>query len=212
MGVSERKERHKEELKKEILSAAKDLFTTQGLEATSIRNIAEKIEYSPATIYLYYKDKNEIIHALHQEGFKMLVSHFQVLATVSDPFERLKAMGRAYTRFALDNQDVYELLFVMKEPLLHVESCAEQGWNEGDRAFDILMTTVRECQARGYFQGMDTERVSFVIWSTMHGLCTLRTSGHLGHVTVARESGHDLDALMTSAYETFVVMLERLKS
>jgi AcrR family transcriptional regulator len=211
MGVTERKERHKEELKKDILAAAQSLFVTHGLEATSIRNIAEKIEYSPATIYLYFKDKNEIIHALHQEGFKLLVSHFQVLGTVSDPFERLKAMGRAYTRFALENQSIYELLFVMKEPMLHVESCVEQGWNEGDRAFDILLHTVTECQQKGYFQNLDTERVAFVIWSTMHGLCTLRTSGHLGHVTIARESGHDLDALMTHAYETFILILERLK-
>jgi AcrR family transcriptional regulator len=50
MGVNERKERHKEDLKREILEAAKQLFTEKGFEATSIRAIAEKIEYSPATI------------------------------------------------------------------------------------------------------------------------------------------------------------------
>jgi AcrR family transcriptional regulator len=49
MGVAERKERHKEDLKRVILDAAKSLFAENGLEATSIRAIAEKIEYSPAT-------------------------------------------------------------------------------------------------------------------------------------------------------------------
>jgi AcrR family transcriptional regulator len=49
MGLAERKERHKEDLRKEILEAAKQLFTEKGFEATSIRAIAEKIEYSPAT-------------------------------------------------------------------------------------------------------------------------------------------------------------------
>jgi AcrR family transcriptional regulator len=212
MGVTERKERHKEELKKEILIAAKELFAQNGLEATTIRNIAEKIEYSPATIYLYYKDKNEIVHALHQEGFKLLVSYFLVLDHVSDPFERLKAMGRAYIRFCLENQGIYQLLFIIEEPLQHVESCVKQAWSEGDRAFDILMKTVSDCQRQGYFKGLSSEKMAFVIWSTMHGLCTLRISGHLGHVTIARESGSDLDALMTSAYETFVLMLEKLKS
>lgn len=211
MGVAERKERQKQELRKDILSAAHELFIERGIEATSIRNIAERIEYSPATIYLYYKDKNEIIHALHQEGFKQLVSHFQVLAEVSDPFERLKAMGRAYTRFALENQSVYKLLFVMEEPLQHVESCAEPQWQEGDRAFDILKKTVAECQQQGHFNGLDTEKMSFVIWSTMHGLCTLRTSGHLGHVQAARDSAIDLDVLLSRIYEEFVGMMERLK-
>lgn len=211
MGVAERKERHKEDLKKDILSAAKELFTEKGFEATSIRAIAEKIEYSPATIYLYYKDKDEIVHALHAEGFKLLVSHFQVLNHISNPFERLKGMGRAYIQFALQNPDIYKLLFVMEEPLKHVAKCAED-WDEGDQAFDILVKTVAECQKAGYFKGVDTNHVSFMIWSAMHGLCTLRTSGHMEHVALAKADTLDLDQLMSSSYEVFVSMLEKMKS
>lgn len=211
MKTTEKKERHKEELKRDILVAAKQLFNEKGYEATSIRAIAEKIDYSPATIYLYYKDKNEIIHALHQEGFKLLVSHFKVYEVIENPFERLKAMGRAYIQFATQNPDLYRLIFVMTEPLQHVESCGLVDWNEGDRAFDILVKTVSDCQSAGYFKGMETGRVSFVIWSTMHGLCTLRTSGHLGHVGAAKASGLDLDTLMMGTFEMYVHMLERLR-
>jgi AcrR family transcriptional regulator len=210
MGVAERKEKHKEDLKKDILEAAKQLFTEKGFESTSIRAIAEKIEYSPATIYLYYKDKNEIVHALHSEGFKLLVSHFAVLNTVSHPFERLKAMGRAYIQFAMQNPDIYKLLFVMEEPLKHVANCFED-WDEGDVAFDILLKTVGECQQNGYFKGFDVGLLSFSIWSSMHGLCTLRSSGHLEHVAEARANGLELDTLMSATFETFVAMLEKLK-
>jgi len=212
MGVSERKERHKEELRKDILEAAKQLFIEKGFEATSMRNIAEKIEYSPATIYLYYKDKNEIIHALHRDGFKLLIQHFNSLATVAQPFERLKQMGHAYIQFALSNPDIYNLLFVMEEPIAHVSVCMDESWEEGDRAFDVLLATVSECQQHGYFKGIDPNGLSLMIWSTMHGLCTLRTSGHLGHVKVARESMPDLDKLMTYTYETFISVLEKMKS
>ncbi|MBL7859642.1 MAG: TetR/AcrR family transcriptional regulator [Cyclobacteriaceae bacterium] len=210
MGVAERKVRHKEDLKKEILDAAKSLFSEKGFESTSIRAIAEKIEYSPATIYLYYKDKNEIVHALHREGFKLLVSHFEVLNNVSHPFERLKGMGRAYIQFALQNPDIYRLLFMMEEPLKHVANCFEE-WDEGDRAFDILSKTVAECQTLGFFNGFEPIQLSFVIWSTMHGLCTLRNTGHLAHVGVARANNLDLDQLMTATFETFVIVLEKLK-
>lgn len=211
MGVQERKTRHKEDLKKEILKAARELVTERGWESTSIRNIAEKIEYSPATIYLYYKDKNEIIFDLHREGFRLLVSYLGVLQGVNDPFERLKAMGRAYIRFALDNQDVYKLLFVMEEPMRHVASSAAPDWDEGDKAFGLLMQTVGDCQKTGYFKGLQTVNLSFVIWSTMHGLCTLRTSGHLGHVGVIRESNINMDDVLTAAYEEFIKVLERLQ-
>ncbi|MCW5911790.1 MAG: TetR/AcrR family transcriptional regulator [Cyclobacteriaceae bacterium] len=210
MGVAERKERHKEDLKREILDAAKVLFAEKGLEATSIRAIAEKIEYSPATIYLYYKDKNEIVHALHREGFKLLVDYFQVLNHISHPFERLKGMGRAYIQFALQNPDTYKLLFNMEEPLEHVANCFEE-WDEGDRAFDILLQTVKECQSIGYFPGFATEQMSFMIWSMMHGLCMLRITGHLAHVGAAKANLMDLDQLMSSTFETFVSFAEKLK-
>jgi AcrR family transcriptional regulator len=214
MGVAERKERHKEELKDDILKAAKKLFMDGGFEAISIRNIAEKIEYSPATIYLYYKDKNDIIHALHQDGFKLLIEHFAVLGTIANSFERLKAMGKAYIQFAIKHPDVYQLIFTMKEPLQHVASCEEE-WHEGDQAFTLLQNTVEACQQDGYFKGLEPVGLSFVIWSTMHGLCTLRTSGHLEHmITVCKDVvdlKKDVDSLLAYNYETFVSMLERLK-
>jgi AcrR family transcriptional regulator len=214
MGITERKERHREELKNDILQAAKQLFLENGFEATSIRNIAEKIEYSPATIYLYYKDKNEIIHALHQEGFKLLIQHFEPLANIPTAFERLKAMGRAYIQFALKHPDVYSLIFTMKEPLEHVEAC-EIEWHEGDAAFQLLMKTVQGCQEEGYFKGVEVVGMSFVIWSTMHGLCTLRTSGHLEHMSTVckevEELNRNVNDLLTYNYEVFVSVLEKLK-
>jgi hypothetical protein len=134
-----------------------------------------------------------------------------VLNHITHPFERLKGMGRAYIQFALQNPDIYKLIFNMEEPLKHVANCFEE-WDEGDRAFDILSKTVSECQKLAYFKGFAPEQLSFVIWSTMHGLCTLRTTGHLGHVAVARAGNQNLDQLMTSTFEAFVSMLEKLKS
>lgn len=212
MGILERKERDKQEMRLMILEAAKEVFVTEGFEKASIRAIAERIEYSPATIYLYFKDKNEIFHALHRNGFKVLVEKFSVLSSINHPFDRLKAMGRHYIEFAMQNPGTYKLLFVMEEPLRHVESCKQDEWDEGDRAFDILTATVAQCQKESYFLGFETESLAFVIWSTMHGLCTLRTSGHLGHVSVARNSAMNLDQLMGHAYESFIQVLEKLKT
>jgi AcrR family transcriptional regulator len=72
MGITERKERAAQQLRNSILETAMELFLDDGFENVTIRRIAEKIEYSPATVYLYYQDKNEILYALHAEGFDML--------------------------------------------------------------------------------------------------------------------------------------------
>lgn len=211
MGVTERKERHKEDLKREILDAALELFSEQGFEKTSIRNIAEKIEYSPTTIYLYFQNKNDIIHGLHVEGFKLLTAKFADLANEAHPFKRLTKMGYAYMSFAQENPEVYKLLFVMSEPMKHLEECKDEDWVEGDRAFDALLTTVTQCQEYGYFRGLDTKKLSMMIWSTMHGLCTLSTSGHMEHVKEVRETELKSNDAMIETYEEFVRLLERLK-
>ncbi|MBK7338149.1 MAG: helix-turn-helix transcriptional regulator [Saprospirales bacterium] len=61
MGINERKEREKVELRGLILKGAMEVFLEEGFENTSIRRIAERVEYSPGTIYVYFKDKDEIL-------------------------------------------------------------------------------------------------------------------------------------------------------
>ena len=212
MGVKERKERDKLEMREKILQSAQQLFLDRGFEEISIRNIAEAIEYSPATIYLYFKDKNEIIHALHQDGFRLMNEHFQHLAQISDPFERLIQMGRAYIKFATSHARIYELLFMKSEPMQHVDMCLDEEWKEGDTAFDSLLQTVSQCQSQGYFKGLDSHRLSMMIWSSIHGLCSLHISCHLGHVKEVRNKKVSQDEVMMTTFETFTKVLERLKT
>jgi len=211
MGIKERKEKHRGELKLKILDAAKDLFLKQGYEATSIRKIAEQIEISPTTIYLYYKDKSDIIYALHQEGFKILSSQFVVLQQVEDAFERLKAMGRIYMTFALENQDFYELMFIMKEPLDFVVKHCGSEWEEGEFAFTSLLKTVADCKEIGYFEQMDTNSMALNIWAIMHGLCSLKLQGHLDHVASVHLSVPKDSTVLNEAYDCLVLILKSLK-
>ena len=172
MTITQRKERQKEELRGKILQAAREVFMHKGYEETSIRTIAEKIEYSPTTIYLYFKDKDEIFYALHQEGFILLNQYFRPLAHVAEPFERLKAISKAYISFAMENGEFYDLMFIINSPMKTVKN-DQMNWEEGDRAFGFLVNTVKECIEKGYFKGMDPEILAFTCWSMVHGICSL---------------------------------------
>ena len=61
MGVKERKVRQKTEMRETILSAALKLFSDEGYDNVSMRKISDKIEYSVGTLYLYFKDRDEIV-------------------------------------------------------------------------------------------------------------------------------------------------------
>jgi AcrR family transcriptional regulator len=172
MTISNRKERQKEELKGKILRAARELFMQKGFEDTSIRSIAEKIEYSPTTIYLYFKDKDAIFCELHREGFALLNQYFRPLAHVSDPYERLKAINKAYISFAMENGELYDLMFIINAPMESLKK-DESDWEEGKRAFAFLLNTIQECLDKGYFKGMQPEVLAFTVWSMVHGIASL---------------------------------------
>jgi len=213
MEIRKQKDRHKEDLRQRILDAAKTLFMKHGYEATSIRKIAAEIKFSPTTIYLYYRDKNDILYALHQEGFRMLGISFAALAQVEHPFERLKAMGRTYLQFALENSDFYELMFIMKEPLLWLDekSCTSADWEEGVKVFDFLQNTILDCQNHNYFAGQNPKLFSLFVWSTVHGLCSLTLHGHFEHVVKENDFDADANSVLKSSFENFLNILEKIK-
>lgn len=171
MGIAERKQREKEDMRQLILDTAKRLFTERGYESVSIRNIAEVIEYSPATIYLYYKDKNELLHSLHLEGFRLMLSQMQGVAQVEDPFERLAALSEVYIRFAHENPELYDLMFIMTAPMDYLSD--GEKWGMGEETFGFLVSIIAACQQQGRFQGKDAFQLAFYCWSTVHGLVSL---------------------------------------
>lgn len=184
----------KEEMRVRILDAARSLFLKKGYHGTSLRNIAERIGYSAGNIYLYYRDKDEIFHALHEEGFRRMLGMMEPLRHVADPMERLVAMGRVYMDFALRNKDLYDLMFIMEAPM--ERSCGNEKWEMGDRTLAQLKQVLWECQQIGHFRGMDVEYLSFMIWSGLHGMCALfcrRRCQAYEHVEEAELLRHGMD-------------------
>src|SRR2546428_6101678 len=116
MGVTERKTREKQELKQQILDTARELFVRKKYENVSMRKIAEKIEYSPATIYTYFKDKDEILDCLCEETFLQLHQHKLAAGhgIKGDALEGVKKGRGTYIRFGLAHPAAYILSVMFK--------------------------------------------------------------------------------------------------
>lgn len=184
-----------------IFGAARTLFLTKGYEKTSIRNIADAIEYSPATIYLYYKDKNELLYAIHKDAFEQMLARLSSVAAIQDPFARLVEMGRQYIEYALKNPELYDLMFVMEAPM-EALACRDELWSEGISSFHLLMRVVEDCIRAGYFKEQNVETAALAIWSFMHGLVTIYLKKRLNMFQDNRE----LERIQ-QAYALFVQML-----
>jgi len=174
MGVTERRKREKVALRQEILDAARELFAKEGYESLSMRKIAEKIEYSPTTIYLYFHDKRELIEEICNQTFALLLKKLQkVRAGKGDPVEKLKAGLTAYVEFGLKHRDQYRVAFMTPvEPSAEakIKDITEgQGW----QTFQCLIDAVTECVQAGRFRETDVMAVSQALWSVVHGLTSL---------------------------------------
>lgn len=205
MGVAERKIREKEELRESILKAAMELFIENGFEKTSIRNIADRIEYSPGIIYHYFQDKNEIFYALHSLGFMEMRKRMEILAAIADPMSRLRAMGKIYIQFAMDNADMYDLMFIKEAPMEHLENKSGECWVEGNNTFALLRETVRQCMANGHFEGHALEPVSYLVWAAVHGIVSLYIRKR---VTVLEMS--EVDQIVDNSFQSLLKILDRV--
>lgn len=169
MNTQERRERDKQEMRRQVLDAAMHLFVEEGYDKVSVRKIADQIGYSPGTIYLYFKDKDDIFYHLHEEGFERLIARQQEAMAAEDPVERLRKMGEAYVRFALENPEYYELMFISRSPLKRVDT----EWSCGMDSLDCLRQTIQACVDAGQMTDVDTEMATFAMWSAVHGLASL---------------------------------------
>jgi AcrR family transcriptional regulator len=106
MGIAERRENDRQKMRGLILDTAMKLFFKEGFEHVTIRAIAQAIEYSPATLYLYFKDKNDILYALQTMGFDKLYGKQREVLTIKDPRKRLRQMGRVYIEFAPEESGI----------------------------------------------------------------------------------------------------------
>lgn len=172
MGIAERKEKQKNEIRKLILDASMKLFMEEGFESVTIRKIAELIEYSPTTVYLYFKDKDEIFYSLHDMGFEKMHEFNNDLDSIQNPLVRLHKMGENYLRFGMGYPEFYTLMFIAGEPMKKI---SELGcdWKPGDAALGRLKETVTECMEKGYLAKSDPYQVSLSVWSFVHGLVSL---------------------------------------
>jgi AcrR family transcriptional regulator len=202
MGVKERRARQKKFLRQGIMDAASELFVRDGYENVSMRRIADKIEYSPTTIYIYFKDKAELLDQVCRETFGRLVQRLsKIMEQPGDPVERLKRGLIAYIEFGVANPHHYRATFMMPMPEGFDKSKYHQEDSPGMQAFSFLRRGLGECIAGGKMPAMNVELASHTLWAGIHGITALL-------VTKAAFPGVGKDQVIHATVDTLVAGLQ----
>ena len=176
MGVKERKQRERSEVREKILDAALEFFGTEGVEGVTMRALADAIEYTPPVIYSHFRDKDALIRELCNRQLRTLAKRFGAIASVPDPVERLRGIGRAYVDFGLENPSHFRFMFLTAHPLPAEDADDPQLSDPRENAYLFLKHTVEAAIASGQLKPefSDVEELTQICWASAHGVVALQ--------------------------------------
>ncbi|MGD2215242.1 MAG: TetR/AcrR family transcriptional regulator [Gemmatimonadales bacterium] len=153
-----------------ILEAARDLLAEGGLEALSMRGVAARVGVSATALYNYFENKQALVKSVVTQGFERFTGYLRD-AIVDLPVgsaERLKALGEAYIRFALENGEYFRVIFASHaETPREIEELPEGG------GYELFRQTVVDAMEAGAIREADPDLVVLYLWTHVHGLVTL---------------------------------------
>ena len=162
-----------------ILSAARQLVTTDGVDALNMRAVARQIGYSVAALYEYFPAKEDILTCLYFEGAEGLRGRMQhaldALPAEATARQQLAALGHAYRAYAHDQVELFRITF--GRPAIHAKRPTEMA--DADNAFDILVGVTRRGVERGEFAPLSPLVLAIAAWTCVHGFVMLELDGHL---------------------------------
>jgi TetR/AcrR family transcriptional regulator len=111
MGISDRRQREKEQRKSEIIDAAERLFFSRGYEDVSMEDIARSVELNKATLYLYFENKEALFATIVLRGIAILREKYAECMEKQVPgIVKVALMGQAYHRFSEEYPDYLRLI------------------------------------------------------------------------------------------------------
>jgi len=171
MGFKERRQKYKDEFKAEILEAALTLFAQEGYANFSMRKLAARIDYSPTTIYNYFRDKDDLLFHICENHYAHLMEEIREIRKRGiSPEETLREAMLGYIRYSLAHPEQYKVVF-FSNPQLYGRP--EEFKNRDTMSLRLWRSTcevIDECMRSGVFRPMDGETLSIVFWSAVHGL------------------------------------------
>ena len=159
-----------------ILDAVRDLMAEGGIEAISMRAVADRVGVTATALYHYFQNKQDLVDRVVRGAFERFGAVLEAAAR-REPvgsMARVAALGEAYLRFAVENETYFRVIFRidLKDPP-DVEDLPGGG------GYPLLRQCVAEAMASGAMRSADPDLVAHYLWMLVHGIVTLALSCRL---------------------------------
>ena len=167
--TSTRRTRDTEQTRQLILEAASELFVSDGYDAVSVRKIATKANLSHGTIYIHFKDKEDLLYQASEEQFTRLMSRLRRLPRSREPLQRLGDALREAMRFGLEHSNEYQLMMGLQTTFGGPKSGNQWGPSAG-QVSAFFTDLLDEGYASGAIVSGDRELDELLLLGLMHGV------------------------------------------
>ncbi|WP_026376155.1 TetR/AcrR family transcriptional regulator [Aestuariibacter salexigens] len=188
---------HHGDLHQSLLNAAREMLREQGIEGLSLRKLADRVGVSRTAPYHHFKDKNALLCAIAEDGFRYWHAMAKEILDQSALSARQKYAKfiRAYIGYAADNPELYDLMF--GRTIWKQASPTQALKDEAYPSFQFQVEMTREWQKQGLMPAEeDTLRLTQVTWGTLHGIARLLIDG------IYADSSH-IDEMCETALNLF---------
>jgi AcrR family transcriptional regulator len=164
------------EVRRRLLEAAARLLAEEGPSALSTRRLAKEVGTSTMSVYTYFGGLPDLVRAVVEEGFARLAAHLADVPHTDDALTDLLALGWAYRANAVDNPQLYAVMFGSAS--LGGYRRSKEELDEGRYTFDVLVAATARAIEAGQFRKEDPEHVAAQLWSALHGFVMLELAGY----------------------------------
>jgi AcrR family transcriptional regulator len=173
-----------EDTRAALLASARDLFLQSGPTQFSLREVARRVGVSAAAVYRHFENKDALLFAACTQGFERFLAYLVRALGAPTALERLLATGEQYRLFGMENPLDYRFIFMSSAETISQRLGPSSEYRSKDGVpqgltFRLLIDRVSECMDASVIAKGDPQLVALRIWAHVHGLVSLRLSGHL---------------------------------
>jgi AcrR family transcriptional regulator len=174
--IADRRQEEKDRRRSEIVDAADSLYRELGWDAVTMDSVAKKARLSRALVYVYFKDKSDLLLAITERAMEVLRTRFEEASSRARAgLDQIEAIGRAYMAYGVEFPHYFDACARLEQ---RATEAPEPGSTEaavlqmGRRVHDVVVASLEAGQRDGSIRGDvgDLAITSRVLWGFTHGL------------------------------------------
>jgi AcrR family transcriptional regulator len=174
--ATDRRQREHQEKRHQILAAARQIALEEGWRNVTLRKIAERIEYTHPALYSFFKDKDDLLLALLQEGFKQLEAEMSAaLDRATGPVDGLQKISAAYLGFAAGNAELYQVMYGLDGAPFGAARTVTEGLTIGA----VTARAIRAFDPQRTLDDATVQKRVYLLWAATHGNVSLVMAGRI---------------------------------